>query len=416
VEEYILNASVSRVLSAKAHWQEILECAHNPEMEIIISNTTEVGIVLVENDKITGGVPVSFPGKLLAFLYERYQFFNGDPAKGMVIVPTELVTNNGDKLHSIVAELAHLNDLDYKFIDWIESANIFCNSLVDRIVPGKLPEADLKATEALLGYRDDLMIMSEVYSLWAIEAHDKKVKEKLSFAQTDETVVITENIDKFRELKLRLLNGTHTFSCGLAFLAGFDTVKEGMQNPQMAAYVQSLMKDEMAPCVTGDLVSTEEAQEFAANVIGRFKNPFIDHHWLSITLNYTHKMKTRNVPMLLKHYGQDLYVPSLMALGFASYILFMNCEPGESGNYYGKINGNAYLVQDEHARYFCETWRKNEFADMAKAVLSNTELWEEDLSELPGFCFAVQKDMESIIKNGALNTISEIHEKHRKVV
>jgi tagaturonate reductase len=94
----------------------------------------------------------------------------------------------------------------------------------------------------------------------------------------------------------------------------------------------------------------------------------------------------------------------------------MNCEPGESGNYYGKINGNAYLVQDEHARYFCETWRKNEFDDMAKAVLSNTELWEEDLSELPGFCFAVQKDMESIIKNGALNTISEIHEKHRKVV
>ena len=151
-EEYIINASISRVLSAKSQWQEVLACAANPEMQIIISNTTEVGIVLVENDHINGNPPVSFPAKLLAFLYERYKVFNGDAAKGMVIVPTELITDNGTKLQSIVMELAHLNNFEYSFIDWLENANCFCNSLVDRIVPGKLPDAQKKETEGKLGY------------------------------------------------------------------------------------------------------------------------------------------------------------------------------------------------------------------------------------------------------------------------
>src|SRR5687767_7478547 len=207
VEEYIINASISRVLSARNQWQEILVCAANPQLEIIISNTTEVGIVLVEDDNIEGTPPVSFPGKLLAFLYERYRAFNGDITKGMVIVPTELITGNGNKLQSIIMELAHLNKFDYSFIDWLETANHFCNTLVDRIVPGKLPAAQQKPMEEKLGYRDELMIMSEVYCLWAIESADPKVEEILGFAKADEGVVITPDINKHRELKLRLLNG-----------------------------------------------------------------------------------------------------------------------------------------------------------------------------------------------------------------
>lgn len=172
VEENIVNASVSRVLSANTEWKKILECAHNHEMKIVISNTTEVGIQLVQDD-ISSDPPVSFPGKLLAFLLERYKAFKGDPDSGLVIIPTELITDNGAKLESIVLELAHRNNLDYKFIEWLEEHNTFCNSLVDRIVPGKPGREELQKLESQLGYKDELLTMSEVFRLWAIEGGEK---------------------------------------------------------------------------------------------------------------------------------------------------------------------------------------------------------------------------------------------------
>ncbi len=414
-EEYIINSSISRVLSAKSQWQQILDCASNPEMEIIISNTTEVGIVLVEEDKITNNPPVSFPGKLLAFLHERYKAFNGDVAKGMVIVPTELITDNGAKLQAIVMELAHLNNLDYAFIDWLENANTFCNSLVDRIVPGKLPVTQQKATEAKLGFTDELMIMSEPYSLWAIETSNPKVKEVLSFAKADEGVVITNDINKQRELKLRLLNGTHTFSCGIAFLSGFETVKEAMENKTMGLYVYDLMHHEIAPCVSNENISVLEAREFSGNVLDRFRNPFIDHKWISITLNYSHKMRMRNIPLLLKHFEQDLYVPGSMALGFAAYILFMKCEHSESGSYYGEANGVVYPIQDEHAGYFHQLWKNNKPSDVVKKALANEQIFGHNLSELPGFAFAVSSYMDAMMEDGVLATVKNYQLNRDKV-
>jgi tagaturonate reductase len=414
-EEYIINASISRVLSAKSQWQQVLACASNPEMEIILSNTTEVGIVLVEDDKISGTPPVSFPGKLLSFLYERYKAFNGDLGKGMVIVPTELITDNGSKLQSIVMELAHLNNADYAFIDWLENANSFCNSLVDRIVPGKLPASQLKETEAKLGYKDELMIMSEPYSLWAIETANPKVKDVLTFAQADEGIVITTDIHKQRELKLRLLNGTHTFSCGIAFLAGFETVKEAMADKAFGLYVYDLMHHEIAPCVSSEKISVLEARAFSGNVLDRFRNPFIDHKWISITLNYSHKMRTRNIPLLLKHFEQDLYIPGSMALGFAAYLLFMKCEPRESGTYYGEANGVAYPIQDEQAGYFQQLWKTSKPSEIAKKALSNVQLWGADLTTLPGFAYAVQSYLNGIMEQGAAATLKEYQVNRDKV-
>jgi len=236
VDETIINSSISRVLSAKNEWDQVLACAHNAEMQIIISNTTEVGITLVEDD-VHAKPPQSFPGKLLAFLLERYKAFNGSVESGMVIIPTELITENGNKLRSIVLELAAMNKLDNDFVKWVETANDFCNSLVDRIVPGKLPELDRIATEKKLGYTDELMILSECFRLWAIESDSNRVRNILSFTSADDGAVIAPDIEKFRELKLRLLNGTHTFSCGLAYLAGFTTVREAMSNEYMSAFV-----------------------------------------------------------------------------------------------------------------------------------------------------------------------------------
>ncbi|HMD00174.1 MAG TPA: tagaturonate reductase, partial [Ferruginibacter sp.] len=246
-EENIVCAAISRVLSAKNEWDKILECAKNPELKVIISNTTEVGIELVHDD-ITRYPPVSFPGKLLAFLHERYKAFNGSKDSGMVIVPTELIVDNGKKLESIVAELAHLNGLDDNFIDWLENSNSFCNSLVDRIVPGKPDVASKESLEKMLGYSDELLTMCEVYRLWAIEG-DEKIASVLTFAQADEAVVIAKNIDLFRELKLRLLNGTHTLSSGIAVLSGIKTVKQAMDDATMSTYISNLMRKEIAPAI-----------------------------------------------------------------------------------------------------------------------------------------------------------------------
>ena len=372
VEEYIVNAAISRVLSASAEWDAILACAENPDMEIIISNTTEVGITLTDDD-VYAAPPKSFPGKLLAFLLRRYQH-NG---KGMVIIPTELITDNGKKLKDIVLELAARNDLDKDFINWLKSENSFCSSLVDRIVPG--------AVSIDMGYEDELMIMSEVYSLWAIEADDPKVKDILSFARADSGVVIAPDINVFRELKLRLLNGTHTLSCGLAVLAGFDTVKDAMDDPAMLAFVSTLMKSEIAPAITDIYIREDAALRFSESVLDRFRNPYIAHKWISITMQYTSKMKMRIVPVLQKHYQRSHEVPALVALGFAAYLLFMRNKD----------------VKDDHAAYFREKWERPEPAVLVRNVLADVTLWETDLTTLKGFAHAVTVMLSALLNEGA---------------
>src|SRR5437762_8970899 len=182
----------------------------------------------------------------------------------MVIIPTELIPDNGNRLRSIVIELAKMNKLEDSFINWLESANHFCSSLVDRIVPGKLIEEDKINIEKKLGYKDELMIMAESFRLWAIESVNKKVKEILSFHKADEGIVITDDIEKFRELKLRLLNGTHTFSCGLACLAGFTTVKEAMSNEIMFSFIYTLAMQEIVTAIVDEKISYNEASAFAA--------------------------------------------------------------------------------------------------------------------------------------------------------
>lgn len=389
VEENIINASISGVLSAKEQWDEILKCASDPEIEIVISNTTEVGISLVKDDKIDSTPPASFPGKLLAVLYNRFKAFDGDASKGMVIVPTELIVDNGHKLKAIALELAHLNNLDSAFINWLNRSNHFCNSLVDRIVPGKLPATEQENFERQYQYSDDLMIMSESYSLWAIESGDELVKEKLSFHKTDAGVVIASDINKFRELKLRLLNGTHTFTCALAYLAGFNTVKEAMDDKAVSSYVASLMIHEIAPAIVGSGLSLDEAKAFAEKVMDRFRNPFIEHKWLSISVQYSSKMKMRNVPVLKQHYEREGTVPELMALGFAAYTMFMNCTK-EGDKFIGMAKGKQYNIQDDRAEWFSQ--RTNMGAEeLVNAVLSDAAFWENDLTLLPGFEKAVSE-------------------------
>jgi tagaturonate reductase len=405
VEENIVNTSVSRVLNAKTEWKRILECAHNREMKIIISNTTEVGIQLAD-DTIEDEPPASFPGKLLAFLWERFKAFNGSAESGMVIVPTELITDNGSRLESIVQELAHRNNLDFAFIEWLENHNTFCNSLVDRIVPGKPDLEELSKLESELGYKDDLLTMSEIFRLWAIEGNEK-VKNILSFCKADSAVVIIPEITLFKELKLRLLNGTHTFNSGLAFLAGFNITREAVLDKTFSMFAKNLMHQEIAKAIPFEIGEKVKA-DFANNVFERFCNPYIDHQWLSITVQYTSKMKMRNVPLLLRHYELSATPPMHIATGFAGFLLFMKAIKKEHNRYFGERNGELYEIKDDTADYFYTTWKDKSANDVARLVMQDEDLWGTDLTVLPDFLSAVQEQLNDMMNKGVLTTIAQL--------
>jgi tagaturonate reductase len=385
IEETIINASISRTITAATAWNEILACAKSPDMQVIISNTTEVGIQYHANDPIEVACPKSYPAKLLAFLYARWQHFEGAPNASMVIIPTELIINNGDALKEIVLKLAADHQLPDAFTNWLQQENHFCNSLVDRIVPGA-PDAETTATLCKdLGYEDKNILVSEVYRLWAIQG-GAKVREVLSFAKTDSGVVIAEDIEIYRELKLRLLNGTHSLMCGMSYLLGFRLVKDAMANSYLSKLIMNLMLGELALAIPYKM-DFKVADRFGRAVLDRFKNPFINHKLIDITVQYTTKMRMRNIPLLVNYYKEFGKAPELFAMGFAAYLQFMQAVKEENGKYYGDSNGELYPINCDYAGYFYEAWKD---FDLNK-VLSNTKLWGEDLSALPGFEAAVQK-------------------------
>ena len=337
--------------------------------------------------------PASFPGKLQAFLLARYHAFSGDRSKGLVIVPTELLPDNGVLLRSFLLELARWNQLAPGFINWIEQACTFCNSLADRIVPGRPAPEKVAAIEAELGYRDDLLSVAEPYRLWAIEGDDK-VAEVLSFCRADpEAVIITPDIGRYRERKLRLLNGTHTLSCGLAHLAGFSTVSAAMNDPDMSGYIERLMFGEIARAIPYEL-PPGDAEQFGRQVLDRFRNPAVEHRWLGITLQYSAKMRMRTIPVLLEHYRKKGAVPPYIALGFAAFLCFYH-RPDHS-------------VQDDRAAYFFEKWQTCTPGDLVQKVLSDNELWGVDLANLAGFAEQVRRFVSGILDKGARQVLHQL--------
>lgn len=404
IERNTISSSISRVLSANEQWPDVLLCAQNPLLKIIISNTTEVGIELVKDD-VKESPPSSFPGKLAAFLYERFTTFGSRNEGDLVVIPTELISDNGKKLKSIVLSLAHENQLPQQFTVWIENNVQFCSSLVDRIVPGKPENEMLTGLAHELGYQDELLIMVEPYHLWAIEG-DEKIKKILSFAEVDKNVIITPDIRRYRELKLRLLNGSHTMSCGLAFLAGFYSVYDAMKDESFSSYIKNLMLTEIASAIPF-VLPDEEIHNFGLQVLERFNNPYIRHPWINICMHYTSKMQSRVIPVLLRYFEKHKTVPVHMALGFAAYLLFMKTAGQENEKYYGIHHDEKYFINDVHADYYFHLWQTKKIPNIVVEVLSNRELWGHDLSVLQGFSTAVSKALVAMLENGVASTISK---------
>lgn len=401
-EENIICSAISRVLSAQSDWNEILETAQSADIEVVISNTTEVGLQYVE-ESIRQSPPASFPAKLTAWLYERFQA----KQSGVVIIPTELIVGNGDKLKEIVGKLCVFNQLPVRFVEWLETENHFCNSLVDRIVPGKPKEEALAELQNLLGYEDQLLAVAETYRLWAIQGDDK-VKDILTFADADSGVKITKNIEQYRELKLRMLNGTHTLMCGIAYLSGFQFVKEALADDTIEKFTTNLMMSEIAPAIPYK-IDAKIAQRYGRDVLDRFKNPYLDHQWISITLQYTMKMQLRNIPLLLNYYKEFNTVPQYFTRGFAAYLLFMHATKVENGKYFGERAGESYPIQCDSAAYFYDVWQDKKTFEVVDIVLANEELWGSDLTKLKGFAENVTTHLSNMMSFGVREVVSALN-------
>ncbi|TKC09575.1 tagaturonate reductase [Pedobacter frigoris] len=394
IEENIISSAISRVLVADTDWNEILEIGKNPEVKLIVSNTTEVGIQLVK-ESIQNQTPASFPAKLLAVLYARYRSLGDTADADIVIIATELIPDNGTKLHSIVQELATYNELETEFKDWLATHALFCNSLVDRIVPGRPEGQALAKLEDELGYQDNLLLVAEPYRLWAIEGNER-VARLINVEATDPGVIIKSDIEIYRELKVRLLNGTHTLSCGIAHLAGIDTVAKGMSDTAVRAYVTKVMHDEIAPAIPYN-IPDGEATAFANEVLDRFANPYMEHLWINITFQYTMKVKIRILPVLFQYYKQHNKVPKHIAFGFAAFLVFMRTAEKSGDQYYGNYKGDMYPINDDQAVYFSEK-SKVEDNQYVSTVLSDKLLWDADLTSIDHFIETVEEYYNGILK------------------
>ncbi|MEJ2881207.1 tagaturonate reductase [Pedobacter sp. GR22-6] len=393
VEENIVSSAISRVLTADTQWEDVLKAGANAEVKVIVSNTTEVGIQLVQ-EQINAGTPSSFPAKLLAVLYHRYQALGDRTNADIVVIATELIPDNGKKLESIVHELANYNELEPSFLSWLKAHVFFCNSLVDRIVPGRPEGSTLAKIEDELGYDDQLLLVAEPYRLWAIEG-DQRVSELLDLESSDAGVIVKPDIEIYRELKVRLLNGTHTLSCGIAQLSCIDTVANGMADDAIRTYISNVMKNEIIPAIPYEVPGTE-AMDFADAVLDRFANPYIEHLWINITFQYTMKMKIRILPVLFQYYKINNKVPADIAFGFAAFLLFMRTAEASGNQYFGNYRGNTYPINDDQAAYFSDK-TKVEDADYVRIVLSEESLWGADLSQLKGFVEAVDQHYQYIL-------------------
>ena len=395
----LINSSISRVIDGVSNWKAVLDTAANPEMKIVFSNTTEVGIVLDKEDILKKGeAPKSFPGKLLAFLLERFEIFKGDPEKGMIIVPTELITDNGATLRKIVFELAAINNLPQDFIQWLENSNEFCDSLVDRIVSGRMqPDQEAKEQEKL-GYSDRLMIMSEVYGLWAIQTPNQKTAEALSFSQVDPGVIVTANIEKYRRLKLFLLNAPHTFTCVIAQALGFQFVNKAMADAEFEGFIRSLLVEEGVAALTGEDITVDEATAFAEQVLDRFKNPYIDHRWSDISKQMTLKMGMRCLPLINIYYEKFGKLPKRMIQGFAAYLLFLKNQKEVANGLETSLNGKSLPLTDAKAALLNKHWSETgkSVLEIVTAILADQEIWPAELTATPGLAASTAAAIEEM--------------------
>ena len=380
--------SVNQEILIYKQYQQFLKSAENPDLEFIFSNTTEAGISSNNNDKLTDTPPSSFPAKLTVFLHHRFQFFKGEKNRGLIIIPCELIDYNGDKLKELILKYAKLWQLNDDFITWINEHNTFCSTLVDRIVTGYPKDEALQIANDL-GYQDRFLDTGEYFHLFVIQG-PSWLKQKLKLDQVDLNILVVEDIKPYKERKVGILNGAHTAMVPVAYLSGLRTVGESMNDPQIATFIKNLLNQEVIPTLSLD---KQELEKFADEVLKRFKNPFIKHELMSISLNSLTKFKTRLLPQLLTYSQKFKKPPTYISFSLAALIAF----------YQGEYQDQAIeLTDDAHLLDKFKQWQplyKNDCKTLVTNILGLSEHWDRNLNEIVGLTELVTEYLEKILSS-----------------
>lgn len=395
VDTCSIVGSVSRAIASTEEWSAVREFARSKDLQLVISNTTEVGIRFDPEDRPDLDPPRSFPGKLTALLHDRAETFDYAPESGLTILCCELIESNGDRLREIVLKLGQRWNLGERFTEWLEAHNRFCNTLVDRIVPGTPNDEVAKKLEDRLRYSDSLLVQAEPFCFWAIEGGDE-LRGDIPFADGESEIVVTHDIGPYRVRKVRVLNGGHSVMVPLSFLFGNDSVAETMEHPLTSEFLRRVILDEIVPSLEGE-IDREHAETFAWQVLDRFANPFVHHELLSIALQQTSKMDVRVVPSLVRYHRKTGRLPEGILLGFAAFLMFVIGE--------GRA-GRANLPDDERSDRVREHLTASDDAEsFVRRVAADRELWHHPLDEIPGFCAAVSNRLTALRLDGVENTL-----------
>lgn len=403
VDDMRVISSVSRCLNPyeEAGFNAMMELAVSDDLEIIVSNTTEAGIVYDPACQLNDKPCASFPGKLTQVLYARYQAGK----KGVIMLACELIDNNGKELLKCVNQYIDQWNLDEGFRKYVNEACTFCGSLVDRIVPGRIRDAaEVAALEEKHGYADPLLDVGEVFGLWVIEG-DEKLTDILPFhkAGLDENVFVAPDMTPYKKRKVRILNGAHTGFVLGAYLGGHDIVRKCMEDDVVLGFMNKMLLDEIVPILPLD---QEDCKRFAAAVQDRFNNPFVNHELMSISLNSTAKWRARNMPSFLEYIEAKGQLPKCLTMSFAAYIAFFSNdiqELNDNGLVCRRNAGNTYVCSDDRwALEFYYAHKDDSVEDLVHAVMTNEQMWGQDLTAIAGFEAATVANLTKIRTEGAL--------------
>lgn len=395
VQERIVT-SVEDAVDAYGEYDRFMAYAGLETLRFVVSNTTEAGIVFDPTDRYELTPPSSFPGKLTKFLHARWKHFHGDPGKGLVMLPVELIDDNGIMLHRCVLQLIELWGLEADFKAWVEEACVFTSTLVDRIITG-YPQDEAQELWEKWGYEDRLIVTGEPFALWVIESA-KDISQELPLPQAGLPVIFTDNQKPYKQRKVRILNGAHTSFVLAGYRMGHDIVRECMEDDLVRTFMNDTIFQEVIP--TLDL-PVEDLKSFAGAVIDRFNNPFVKHALLAISLNSVSKWRARCMPSLLAYVQRKGELPCRLAFSLAALMDFYQGTEIRDGALIGHRNGEEYPIRDDApVLSFFAAHSQDDPQGLTQAFLGNEDFFGQDLTQVPGLEDYVSRALADIRAQG----------------
>ena len=406
-EAKVLNrqiTSVADAVDAIGEYEKYMSLAEIDTLRFVVSNTTEAGIVFDNTDKFELNPPKTFPGKLTKFLYHRSETFNGDMEKGLVMLPVELIDDNGIMLKKCVMQLIELWGLSDEFKKWVDEACIFTSTLVDRIVTG-YPRDTINEEWEALGYEDRIMVTGEPFALWVIESA-KDISKEFDLPGAGLPVIFTDNQKPYKQRKVRILNGAHTSFVLASYLCGNDLVKQSMDDDDVRNFMMKTIYDEVIPTLT---LPENELKEFAEAVVTRFNNPYVKHALLSISLNSVSKWRARCMPSFLGYIEKTGKLPAHLTFSLAALMAFYTGSEIREKALIGHRDGQEYNIMDDMAvlEFFRDNSGKST-VEFVTAFLGREDFFGQDLNKVEGLTDAMVAYLDDIKANGMRAALCKI--------